>query len=108
MANIVPEIWRDRPFRSGEQGAPGQSIAYVLPAHDVETISASKAQHRLGKLVNQARYERYVSSLDQLLETRPQQDTSELKARRRHKTWPGPGNGVNRDQGLPPSYGRDL
>ena len=54
-----------------------QSIADVLPAHDAETISSSKAQHRLGKLVNRVRYERYVSSLDQLPETRPQQDTSE-------------------------------
>ena len=42
MANIVPESWRDRAFRAGEQGASGQSIADVLPAHDVETISSSK------------------------------------------------------------------
>ena len=76
MANIVPESWRDRAFRAGEQSASGQSIADVLPAHDAETISSSKAQHRLGKLVNRVHYERYVSSLDQLPETRPQRDTS--------------------------------
>ena len=77
MANIVPESWRDRAFREGEQGASGQSIADALPAHDAETISPSKAQHRLGKLVNRVHYERYVSSLDQFPETRPQRDTSE-------------------------------
>ena len=66
MANVVPKSWRERTFRAGEQGASGQSIADVLPAHDAETISSSKAQHRLGKLVNRVRYERYVSSLDQL------------------------------------------
>ena len=77
MANIVPESWWDRAFGAGEQGASGQSIADVLPAHDAETISSSKAQHRLGKLVNRVHYERCVSSLDQLPETRPQRDTSE-------------------------------
>ena len=77
MANIVPESWWDRAFKAGEQGASGQSIADVLPAHEAKTISSSKAQHRLGKLVNRVRYERYVSSLDQLPETRPQRDTGE-------------------------------
>ena len=77
MANIVPESWRDRAFRAGEQGASGQSVADVLPAHDAETISSSKAQQRLGKLVNRVRCERHVSSLDQLPETRPQRDTGE-------------------------------
>ena len=52
MANIAPESWRDRAFRAGEQGPSRQSVADVLPAHDAETISSSKAQHRLGKLVN--------------------------------------------------------
>ena len=77
MANIVSESWRDRAFRAEEQGASGQSIADVLPAHDAETIGSSKAQHRLDKLVNRVHYERYVSSVDQLPETRPQRDTSE-------------------------------
>ena len=59
-ANIVPETWRDRAFRAGEQGASRQSVADVLPEHDAETISSSKAQHRLGYLVNRVCYERYV------------------------------------------------
>ena len=80
MANIVLESWRDRAIlRAGEQGAPGQPVADVLPAHDAETISSSKTQHRLGKLVNRVYYERYASSLDQLPETRPQRDTSETQ-----------------------------
>ena len=57
MINIVPERQRDREFRAGEQdteeqAASGQSVAEVLPAHDTETSSSSKPQHRLGKLVN--------------------------------------------------------
>ena len=48
MANIVPESWRDRAFRPGHQDTSGQSIAEVLPAHDAETISSSKARYRLG------------------------------------------------------------
>eukprot|EP00904_Undaria_pinnatifida_P011356 jgi/Undpi1/7350/HiC_scaffold_22.g09823.m1 len=43
MTNIVPEVWRDRAFRAGEQGASGQSVAEVSPTHDAETISSSKA-----------------------------------------------------------------
>ena len=77
MANIMPESWRDRAFKAGEQGSSGQSASDALPAHDAENISSSKAQYRLGKLVNRVRYERYVSSLDQLPETRPQRDTGD-------------------------------
>ena len=51
MANIVPESWRDRAFRAGEQGASGQSIADILPAHDAESTSSNKTQYRLAKLV---------------------------------------------------------
>ena len=39
MENIVPESWRDRAFRAGEQGAPGQSLqAYCL--HTTPKLSA--------------------------------------------------------------------
>ena len=76
MANIVPESWRDRAFRAGEQGASGQSVANVLPAPDDETITSSKAQHRLSKLVNRVHYEKCVSLLGQSPETRPQRGTS--------------------------------
>ena len=79
MANIVPESWRDLAFRAGEQRASGQSVADVLPAHDAETIRSSKAQHRLGKQVNRVRSERFVYSLDQLPETRPQRDTGDSR-----------------------------
>ena len=95
MANIVPESWRDRAFRAGEQGASGQSVADVLPAHDAETFRSSKVQHRLGKLVNRVHYERYVSSLDQLPETRPsasqgEKETRDL-AKARQRSQPGSG-----------------
>ena len=78
-ANIVPESWRDRAFRAREQGASGQSATDVLPTHDAEPISSSKEQNRLGKLVNRVRYERYVVSLDQLPETRPQRETGNYR-----------------------------
>ena len=75
IANIVPESWRDRAFRAGEQGVSGQSIADILPAHDAESTSSNKAQYRLGKLVNRVRYDRYVASLEQLPETNPPRGT---------------------------------
>ena len=82
MAKIVPERWGDRAVRAGEQGASEQSIADVLPAHDAETISSSKAQHRLGKLVNRVRFDRYVSSPHQLPGTRPPRDTNEFQGKK--------------------------
>ena len=69
MASIEPESWRDRAFRAGEQGASGQLIVDILPAHDAESTSSNKAQYKLGKLVNRVRYDRYVVSLEQLPET---------------------------------------
>ena len=68
MAEVVPESWRNRAFRANEERASWQSDAEVLPAHDGETISSHKAQHKLGQQVNRVRYQRYVVSLDQLPE----------------------------------------
>ena len=77
MVNIVPERWRDIAFRGEEQEASERSVAEVLPAHDAESVSSSNAQHRLGKLANRVRYERYVASLDQLpVEMTTQRGTS--------------------------------
>ena len=99
MANIVPESSRGGAFRAGEQGASGQSIPNILPAHDAESTSPNKAQHRLGKLVNRVRYDRYVASLEQLPETSPPLGTGDphgeketrgfAKARQRSQSGPG-------------------
>eukprot|EP00904_Undaria_pinnatifida_P011145 jgi/Undpi1/7160/HiC_scaffold_22.g09634.m1 len=105
MADIVSELWWDRAFRAGEQGASGLKVAEVLPAHDAETISSSSAQHTLGKLANRIRYEGRVALLDQLPETRPQRGTGESQKRRRREAWRGPGNGVNRDRPATESIG---
>ena len=77
MVNIVPESWRDKAFRPGEQDTSGQSIAEVLPAHDAETASSNKTQYRLGKLAIRVRYDRYVASLKQLPETTPPRGTGD-------------------------------
>ena len=99
MATIVPESWRDRAFRAGEQSASGQSIIEVLPAHGAETTSSSKAQYRLGKMVNRVRYDRYVTCVEQLPETNPPRGTGDplvekemrgfAKARQRSQSGPG-------------------
>ena len=98
MANIAPESWRDRAYRPGEQDSSGQSIAEVLPAHDAETTTSSKAQYRLGKLVHRVRYDRYVASLEQLPETTSPRGTGDpngeketrgsAKARKRSQSGP--------------------
>ena len=77
MANIVPESWHVRAFRPGQRNTSGQSSVEMLPAHDAKTISSSKAQYRLRKLVNRARYDWYVASLEQLPETTPPRGTGD-------------------------------
>ena len=99
MATSVPESWRDRAFQAGEQSASGQSISDVLPAHDDETTSSSKTQHRLEKQVNRVHYDRYIASLEQLRETNPPRGTGDplgeketrgfAKARQRSQSGPG-------------------
>ena len=64
MANVVPESWWNRAFPANEERVSWQSDVEVLPAHDGETISSHKAQHKLERQVNRVRYQRYVASLD--------------------------------------------
>ena len=68
MANVVQESWRNRALRANEERSSWQSGVEVLPAHDGETISSHKVQHKLGQQVNRVQYQRYVASLDQLPE----------------------------------------
>ena len=63
---VVPESWRNRAFRANEGTASGQSDVEVLPERDGETIISHKAQLKRGQQVNRVRYQRYVSSLDEL------------------------------------------
>ena len=65
MANVVPESWRNRAFRTNELRASWQSDV-EMSSHDGETISSHKAQHKLGQQVNGTNG--YVASLDQFSE----------------------------------------
>ena len=87
MGNTVSESWRDTAFRAGEQGASGKSIADILPAHDAESTSSNKAQYRLGKLVNRVRYDRYVTSLEQLPGTSPPRGTGDPHGEKETKSF---------------------
>ena len=66
MGEVVPRGWRDGAFRPEEVSESGNSDREVLAAHDAETTNSHKAQKKLGKQVNRARYDRYVTSLDGL------------------------------------------
>ena len=97
MANVVPKSWRNRAFRANEERASWPSDVEVLPAHDGETISSLKAQHKLGQQVK--RYQRYVASLDQLHEKAGPSGSNDVfggiesrypaKARQRSLSGPG-------------------
>ena len=58
MGEVVPRGWGDRAFRPEEVGASGNSDRDVLAVHDAETINSHRAETKLGKQVNQARYDR--------------------------------------------------
>ena len=66
MGEVVPRGWRDRSFRPEELSASGSSDREVLAAHDAETTNSYKAQNKIRKQVNMVRYDRYVTSLDEL------------------------------------------
>ena len=86
-------------IRDREQGASGQSIADILPAHDVESKSPNKAQYRLGKLEKRVRHDRYVAALQELPEMSPPRGTGDqhgeketrcfTKAQQRSQSGPG-------------------
>ena len=72
----------------------------MLPAHDAEIISSSKAQYRLGNLVNRVRYDRYIRRISGTAPRddtpaghgRPKQGKGEerfAKARQRSQSGPG-------------------
>ena len=103
MASVVPESWRDRAFRAEDQSASGQAIADVSDAHDAETISSSKTQHRLSKLVNRVRYETYDASLDQLPETRPQLEIGDSQVEKETRGLAKARQKSQSRSGLPPS-----
>ena len=69
MAGIVPESWLEWGLRSEGDQAPRTPEADILAAHDTVTTNSTKAQHKLGKLVNQGRHAAHTPFLDQLPET---------------------------------------
>ena len=75
MAGIVPESWLERGLGAEGGQAPRTPEADMLAAHDAVTTNSTKAQQKLGKLVNQGRHAAHTSLLDQLPETsHPQMD----------------------------------
>ena len=104
MATIVPESWRDKAFRAGEQSTSGQSIAEVLPTRDAESTSSSKAQYRLMKLV---KIDYAMTGTLLLWNNSPRRihrgARATHSARRRQEVSPRPRKEVNRDQVPPPS-----
>ena len=74
----------------------------MLAAHDAETINFHKSQKKLGTQVNRMRYERYVTSLDGLpIRASPPEEVGSFGASETVNAQRS-GNGVSRDQGLPP------
>ena len=68
MAGIVPESWLEWGLGAEGDQAPRTPEADILAAHDTVTTNSTKAQHKLGKLVNQGRHAAHTSLLDQLPE----------------------------------------
>ena len=69
MAGIVPESWLECGLGAEGDAAPRPPEVDILAAHDAVTTNSRKAQHKLGKLVNQGQYGAHTASLDLLPET---------------------------------------
>ena len=66
---IVPESWQEWGLGAEGDQAPRSPEADMLAAHDAVTTNSTKAQQKLGKLVNQGRHAAHTALLDQLPET---------------------------------------
>ena len=69
IAGIVPESWLEWGLGAEGDQAPRTPEADMLAAHDAVTTNSTKAQQKLGKLVNQGRHAAHTASLDQLPDT---------------------------------------
>ena len=69
MAGIVPESWLEWGLGAEGDAPPRPPEVDILAAHDAVTSTSRKAQHKLGKLVNQGRHAAHTASLDLLSET---------------------------------------
>ena len=68
-----PESWLEWGLGAEGDQAPRTPEADILAAHDAVTTNSTKAQKKLGKLVNQGRHAAHTALIDQLPETsRPQ------------------------------------
>lgn len=99
MAGIVPEPWLDWGLGTEEDKDPRPAEADILATYDAVTTDSRKAQHKLGKLVNQSHHAAHTAYLDQLPETaRPPGPDDRLGGREtkaftktRHRTLQGTG-----------------
>ena len=66
LKEVVPPSWVEWALeQSGETGRRKPTVA-ELAAHDGESTTPRKAQHKLGKAVNKKQLERFMESLEQL------------------------------------------
>ena len=63
MAGIVPESWLEWGLGADEDQAPRIPEADVLAAHDAVTANSTKAQQKLGTLVNRGRHAAHIACL---------------------------------------------
>ena len=69
MAGIVTESWLEWGLGAEGDAAPRPPEIDMLVAHDTVTTNSRKAQHKVGKLVDQGRHAAHTASLDQLPQT---------------------------------------
>ena len=82
MAGIVSESWLEWSLGAEGDAAPRPAEVDIRAVHDAVTTNSQKAQHKLGKLVNQGRCAADTASLDLLPETaRPPGPNDPLGAR---------------------------
>ena len=69
MAGIVTESWLEWGLGAEGDAAPRPPEIDMLVAHDTVTTNSRKAQHKVGKLVDQGRHAAHTALLEQLPET---------------------------------------
>jgi len=76
LKNIIPPSWVSWSLEPHPGGTPRNPTIVELAAHDGETTTSRKAQHKIGKILSGVNHKRFIESLDNLpSEPRPPSPT---------------------------------
>ena len=101
LKGVFPPSWVAWAIEQpGENGMRQPTVVAELAAHDGESTTTRKAQHKLGKAANKIRLDNFMESLHNLPEEGSHPRKTILTGVARTRTWLWRECGAHKDQGL--------